>query len=65
MDFLKRIFGGKPANAAPLVANTGATAPLMPSSGSTNSIVGGRRTHRRRNQRRRQQTRRGYNSRNR
>lgn len=49
MDFLKRLFGGKPANSAPpAVPNTGATAPVLPAS-STNATatVGGKRRSRR------------------
>jgi hypothetical protein len=55
MDFFKRLFSVKPANAvpAPAVANTGDTAPQLTAttttttastaSQSTNSIVGGKR----------------------
>ena len=58
MDFIKRLFGGKPANSAPATSalpNTGAAAPALPAS-STNAMVavGGKR----RSRRHRKQTRR-------
>ena len=54
MDFIKRLFGGKPANSAPAVPNTGAVAPALPASaGNTATIVGGKRRSRRRKQTRR------------
>jgi hypothetical protein len=48
MDFLKRLFGGKPANAtpapAPVVSNSGAAAPQHPVAPTAqNTIVGGKR----------------------
>ncbi len=45
MDFLKRLFGGKPSNApAPVVPNTGATAPQQPAGPTAqNTMVGGKR----------------------
>jgi hypothetical protein len=54
MDFLRRLFGGKPANSAPAVPNTGAVAPVLPASATnTATIVGGKRRSRRRKQTRR------------
>ena len=55
MDFIKRLFGGKPANAAngaPAVPS-GATAPQMPAPApayNTSATVGGRRRRSRRKQ---------------
>lgn len=56
MDFLRRLFGGKPANTAPAIPNTGAVAPVLPASATnTTATVGGKRRRSRRN---RKQTRR-------
>ena len=60
MDFIKRLFGGKPANNAPAVLNTGAAAPVLPASTpNAAAIVGGKRRSRSRrsNNRHRKQTR--------
>lgn len=54
MDFLKRLFGAKPANASmniPAPANIGAAAPKLPESNATmasNAVVGGKRRNTRR-----------------
>lgn len=48
MDFLKRLFGAKPANSVPALSS-GATAPQMPTPAApvANAAVGGRRRSRR------------------
>lgn len=49
MDFLKRLFGAKPANASmniPASVNVGAVAPKLPE--APNAVVGGKRRNTRR-----------------
>jgi hypothetical protein len=68
MDFLKRLFGGKPANSAngAPALSSGATAPQMPTSTSapnsaptsnTTAVVGGRRRSRKQTRKHRKQSR--------
>jgi hypothetical protein len=58
MDFLKRLFGGKPANSIPAFPN-GATSPALPESptNSTVAVGGKRRSSRRRSKQSRKQSR--------
>ncbi len=60
MDFIKRLFGGKPANSAP-VMSSGATAPQMPSSAAplanASAAVGGSRRTRKQTRKHRKHSR--------
>jgi hypothetical protein len=51
MDFLKRLFGAKPANTEmniPAPENVGAKAPKLPVEAAPNAVVGGKRRNTRR-----------------
>jgi len=59
MDFIKRLFGGKPANTAPAVPNTGTSAPALPAStpNAITTVGGGKRRSRKQTRRNRKQSR--------